>query len=353
MKLFEGVVGSKAYGTDLPESDRDIKGIYGQSVEDLISFNYKEQIEIGKDEVHYELRRFLQLLQTANPTMQELLWLPDDCILYTSPAFELIKENRKAFLTKKCFFTFGGFAVAQIKKAKGLNKKMNWEESKVIRKDILDFVYIYEEGKTKPIKVWLVENNMKQEYCGLVALNHFPNTYALYYDYASQYGADANTEYQTLGFKGLGDNFSNDLRVSSVPKYMTPSTIVNFNKDSYSSHCADYKSYEEWLKNRNTQRYVDIKDHGQLIDGKNMLHCMRLIETCAEIALTGKLNVRRPNAQYLIDIRKGKYSLEAILENCESNLKVLDSYYNDCDLPEDVDKEFVNDLLIQARKLYL
>lgn len=79
----------------------DYKGVYVQSVEDLIGFNYKEQIEVSKDECYYEVRRFLQLLQSANPTMLELLYMPDNCIIEKHPAFELIIANRDKFLTKK------------------------------------------------------------------------------------------------------------------------------------------------------------------------------------------------------------------------------------------------------------
>lgn len=43
--------------------------------------DYKEQINIDKDTCLYEIRRFLQLLCSGNPTMLELLYIPEDCIL--------------------------------------------------------------------------------------------------------------------------------------------------------------------------------------------------------------------------------------------------------------------------------
>lgn len=63
--LLKAIVGSQAYGTNTAGSDIDYKGVYAQPIEDLIGFNYKEQIEVSKDEAYFEVRRFLQLLQST------------------------------------------------------------------------------------------------------------------------------------------------------------------------------------------------------------------------------------------------------------------------------------------------
>lgn len=349
--VFKAIVGSQSYGTATPTSDIDYKGVYMQPIDELISFGYKEQIEVGKDECYYEIRRFIQLLQSANPTVLELLYSPQDCIIQSSPQFELLVKNRDKFLTQKCLLSFGGYAIAQIKKAKGLDKKMNWEKARVERKTPLDFVYCYVEGKTMPIEKWLQKEGKKQENCGLVALDHFRDCFALYYDYNAHYGQEANREYKVLGFKGVVSDDSNSVRLSSIPKGMTPATIAYYNKDGYSMHCKDYREYETWLENRNTQRYVDIKGHNQQIDGKNLLHCRRLLDMAMEIATDKTINVRRPNAEYLLSIRRGEVELDAIIEQAEKDLKGLDELFTNSGLPADCDKDFVNDLLLQVRHL--
>lgn len=338
--IFKAIVGSRSYGTSTPTSDIDYKGVYMQDVNELISFGYKEQFEAGKDECYYEVRRFMQLLQSANPTVLELLYSPTDCIIQTSSQFELLVKNRDKFLTQKCLLSFGGYAIAQIKKAKGLDKKMNWEKARIKRKTPLDFVYCYVNGKTMPIEKWLQIEGKKQENCGLVALDHFRDCFALYYS------GDVN-----LGFKGIVLDDSNSVRLTSVPKGMTPATVVYYNKDGYSMHCKDYREYETWLENRNTQRYVDIKGHNQKIDGKNLLHCRRLLDMAMEIATEKTINVRRPNAEYLLSIRKGEVELDAIIEQAEKDLKGLDELFANSGLPADCDKDFVNDLLLQVRHL--
>ena len=336
--LYRVIVGSQSYGTTIENSDIDYKGVYCQSIDELITFGYKQQINTNKDDVSYEIRRFIQLLKTANPTVLEMLFSPKDCIVEKHPAFDILVKNRHKFLTKNCLNSFGGYAIAQIKKAKGLDKKMNWEKERVVRKNPIDFTYVYLDGKTIPLFKYLEENNLEQEHCGLVALSHFKDCYSLYYDFN-----------KNLGYRGLAFEKSNDIRLSSIPKNEKPLAIISYNKDAYSIHCKEYKEYNEWVKNRNTQRYIDIKNHDQKIDGKNLLHCRRLLDMAMEIAKTGDLNVRRPNADYLIKIRKGLVPLNEIIENAERDIKKLNELFEKSSLPDNVSDEFINEILLEIR----
>lgn len=348
-QIFKAIVGSQAYGTATSTSDTDYKGVYMQSTEELISFGYKEQTDNGKDETHYEVRRFLQLAQSANPTMLELLFMPEQFILTITPEFELIRAHRTKFLTKRCAHSFGGYAIAQIKKAKGLDKKMNWETGKMERKTPLDFCYVYQEGKTVPLQKWLKTEGKSQEFCGLVALDHFRDCYAMYYDYHHHYGTHLNRICNPLGYKGIVLDDSNSVLVSSVSKGSQAEAIIHYNKDGYSQHCKSYREYHTWLEERNTQRYVDNTGHNQKIDGKNLLHCRRLLDMALEIANEGAINVLRPNREYLLQIRRGEVPLDDIIGKAEQDIAHLDSLYQTCSLPDDVDRNFVNDLLLEVR----
>lgn len=337
--LYRVIVGSQSYGTSVEGSDIDYKGIYAQDLDELIGFGYKEQRNNNKDDVDYEIRRFIELLETANPTVLEMLFSPEDCIVEKHPAMDILIKNRHLFLTKKCLYSFGGYAIAQIKKAKGLDKKMNWEKERVTRKTPIDFVYAEVDGKTIPVLKFLSDNYLKQEYCGLVALDHFKDGYAMYYDYSKG----------DLKYSGIVEENSNEVKLSCVPKGEKRIAVISYNKDGYTTHCKEYKEYIDWMKNRNTQRYIDIAGHNQQIDGKNMLHCRRLLDMAVEIAKTGDIKVRRPNAAYLISIRKGLVSLEEIIENAEKDIKDLDQLYANSSLPDKVDKKIVNDILLEIR----
>ncbi len=337
--LFETIIGSQAYGTAVEGSDVDMKGVYAQHPEDLMSFGYREQKRVSKDEEYFELKRFVQLAQSANPTVIELLWMPEDCVKHVHPAFQHLIDNRDAFLTKACRHSFAGYAIQQIKKARGLEKKMNWERDRVSKKSLIDFCYAYDGGKSIPLLEYLSSMGMDPDKCGLVNLPHFRDGYNMYY-----------SENPDLVYRGIeGKNYA--LKLSSVPKGEIPATMVHYNKDGFMQHSTDYKSYEVWLKERNTQRYVDLKNHGQKIDGKNMLHCMRLIDEAVEIAEQKTINIKRPNAEYLISIRKGEVDLEEILTQAEAGIDKMRQAFADCDLPDSIDAEHVNQLLMESRRL--
>ena len=336
--IFKAIVGSQAYGTNMPTSDVDHKGIYIQDNNDILSMRYVEQYDVTKDECYWEIWRFIELLSKANPTVLELLYSPEDCIVTTSPQYELLKKVRPNFLTKECRNSFGGYAMAQIQKAKGLNKKMNWERARIERKEPMDFCYVPIEGGSLPLKEWLADR--KQENCGLTAINHMVDYYHLYYDMSG-----------VQKFKGIQGENSNELRLSSIPKGWHPVTQVYYNKSEYSRHCREFNEYQEWLNNRNIARYVDVENHGQQIDGKNLMHCRRLLDMAIEIAKTGTLVVRRPNAEYLKSIRLGKVSLEQIIAQAEEDIYLLDGLYESSTLPETVQKGFSNDLLLELRTM--
>lgn len=337
--IFKALVGSHSYGTAIETSDHDYKGVYVQPDDDVLSFRYKEQYEEGKDEVYYEIRRFVHLLQSANPTVLELLFTPEDSVVLMLPSFEAVRQHRMAFLTIQCFASFGGYAVAQIQKAKGLNKKMNWEGKRLERKTPLDFCFAYENGKTFALEEFLSKRGLMQERCGLVALNHFEHCYALYYDNSAQ-----------PVYRGIVSDDSNDVRLSSIPKGAQPLTIINFNKSAYSQHCRQYREYETWLQERNTQRYVDVQGYQQKIDGKNLLHCRRLLDMALEIAEHGTLTVRRPNAQKLLRIRRGEVDLERIITEAEADIARLNSLAASSTLPNGVESDLCNDIVLEVRR---
>lgn len=379
--LFETIVGSQAYGTQTPTSDIDKKFVYILPQDYILGTGYVEQINVNKDYVGWEIRRFLELMASNNPTVLELLNSPKDCIVSKHPLFDDILAHKDDFITKICKDSFGGYARQQIKKAKGLDKKQNWEKDKVTRKDILDFCYVIEGEKSIPMKVFLDRRPHLQQFCGVVNIPNARDMYALYYDeeadrcfnpMLSEKTRKERKEYLKsqgrafgLGFKGLvkkgeGENEaeSNQLRLSSIPKVddlgheLKPIAIFTYNKDGYTMHCKDYKEYQEWLENRNEARYVETQEHGQKIDGKNMMHCIRLIRMAQEIGSGQGIKVRRPDAQELLSIRRGEVDLDNLIKMADQAIEEMDSIFDNSDLPNKVDPKLVNNLLIEIRKKF-
>jgi predicted nucleotidyltransferase len=371
--LYECIVGSQAYATNVETSDIDKKFVYILPEDCILGTGYVEQINVNKDYVGWEIRRFLELMDSNNPTVLELLNSPEDCIVSKHPLFDDILVHRDEFITKICKDSFGGYARQQIKKAKGLDKKQNWEKDKVTRKDVLDFCYVIEGEKSIPFKVWNEFKSYDEKFCGVVNVPNARDVYAVYFDgdaYScfSDKLADGHKELNKtrvkesgkpmgLGYKGLikvgeGANAaeSNQLRLSSIPKGETPICNIIYNKDGYTMHCKDYREYQEWLENRNETRYVETQGHGQRIDGKNMMHCIRLIRMAQEIGRGEGINVRRSDAEELLSIRRGEVDLDNLIQMADQAIEEMDSIFDNSDLPKKVDSGLVNSLLIKIRK---
>lgn len=336
--IFESISGSKAYDLDLPTSDTDIKGIFVLSKKDFYGLNYVEQISNeSNDVVFYDLKRFIELLIKNNPNLLDLLAAPEDCILYKDPVMDLIRPEM--FLSKLCRTTFAEYAIAQIRKAKGLKKKISNPVSKE-RKTILDFCYVVKDQGTVSLKEWLAEKGYRQEHCGLVKIPHMNEIYGLYCDPTG-----------ALKFKGImAKENSNEVALSSVPKGMPKEGILSFNRNGYSVYCKEYREYWEWVDKRNEERYENTISHGKNYDAKNIMHVFRLLDMAAEIALYKKVIVRRPNRDYLLSIRRGDFMYEDLVKQAEEKIEQVKELYERSDLPEIPDKEKAEELLVKIRE---
>jgi predicted nucleotidyltransferase len=389
LPLYLVIRGSHAYGTNLPESDVDYTGVFIQSQDSIYGMSYVEQINDDKNDiVIYEIKRFLELLYSNNPNILEILNTPEDCVIYKHPIFDEILNNSDKFITKQCANSFGGYAKTQVSKAKGQNKKQNWERERVTRKDILDFTYVIEGDKSIPWKIWnmtegpnsvglshFFSNGEKydEKFCGVVNVQNARDVYAVFYDkvahncFSEMVPEKDRNEIKKmieninsgfgLGFKGivkseegLSVSESNQLRLSSIPKGMTPICMITYNKDGYTQHCKEWSSYQKWLEERNEARWIDVKDHNQMIDGKNMMHCVRLMQMADEISEGKGIIVRRPNFGELIDIRKGKVDLQTLIDRVETKMIEIDKKFKNSTLPDFIDKKFIESILIKIRK---
>ena len=338
--LLKCISGSQAYGLALPHSDTDIKGVFVLPKAAYYGLNYTDQVNnVSNDEMYYEVKKFIDLLLKNNPNILELLATPDDCVLYKSSLMHLITQEM--FLSKLCNQTFGQYAYAQIKKARGLNKKiLNPMDKK--RKTILDFCYVVEGQGSAPLSKWLNDHQYEQEDCGLVRIDHMREMYTLFHK--RQVPGKLNGIYS--------DNLSDDVSLSSIPKGVSPLATMHFNKDGYSIYCKEYKQYWHWVNQRNEERYENTINHGKNYDAKNMMHVFRLLSMAEEIARYKKINVRRPDREYLLRIRGGEFIYDDLLKQAEEKIHDIDELFKKADLPDVPDATLAENLLIQVREKF-
>ena len=162
-------------------------------------------------------------------------------------------------------------------------------------------------------------------------------------------------EFVPKGYHGIvkEDGSSCYVHLDSIVKDDKPICWMSYNDDGFQSHCKQYKDYKDWEKKRNQARYESNLEKNY--DSKNIMHCVRLIQMGIELAKTGELNVDREKAgdrQFLLDIRNHKYEYDYLIDYCEKKKAEMDEAIKTSNLPEEIDKEFVNELLILVRSLF-
>ena len=336
--LLDTVAGSQAYGTAIEGSDEDRRGVFVAPRSFIGGLDAIEQVaDERNDQVYYELGHFVSLLLKNNPNALELLAMPEDCIRHRHPLFELLKPE--IFLSKLCAKTFGEYAMGQIRKARGLNKKIVNPQPEM-RLALLDFCHVPQGQGSVPVLAWLSDRNLDPRKCGLTAVQHAAGMFAIYHDPAANY-------------RGLVSPRDPDALIfSSVPKEAEPIGWMQFNHDAFRTHCKAHREYWEWVGQRNEERYTTNSQHGRGYDSKNLLHTIRLLDMAGEIAREGVLRIRRPNRDFLLRVRSGEFDYEDLVSRAEQQLVEVIDAFETCGLQDQPDRARVNRLLVEIRNAF-
>jgi hypothetical protein len=320
-KLFDTVTGSQAYGTATPLSDIDTKAIHIAHTHDILIGEAAQQYETkNPDHVSYELGRYLHLASTCNPNIVEML--------YCTPTFvhgwfqTNVLAHRDRFLTQQARRTFGGYAVAQIKKARGQNKKIV-NPMTGPKQTVENFCYIVHSGSTKPV---LLADHPNKHVLGLTRIKNM-SMFAVH-----------------LGSVGCVSEDGNNLLYTEETNSFTEKAAgyLYFNHDGWAQYQKAYAEYQDWVVNRNPNRILNGE-----YDSKNMMHTFRLLHMAKEILSGEGCNVHRPDAEWLLEVRSGKFSYDDLVVLAEQKLAELDTIVSP--LPETVDPKWLRRTLLDAR----
>src|SRR5512147_2127822 len=121
--LIKGIVGSQAYGLATPESDVDYMGVYKETTDFFSGLRLIQDKELTihttsdtHDLTAHEVSKFMRLALKSNPSILELLWLPERCYTEVSDAGHMLLDSRHWFasaeLVKNAYL---GYATQQFK----------------------------------------------------------------------------------------------------------------------------------------------------------------------------------------------------------------------------------------------
>lgn len=337
-RLVKMYAGSIAYGTNLPTSDVDYRGIFCASPINIRTpfFPVREYSDLSEEDTkYYELSHFMKLALDCNPNIIELLWTNDSDVVFRTPAYDMIRKNRHKLLSSKLAFTFSGYAVAQLKRITGHNKWINQPQSKEPPKQI-DFVSLvqnFTEAKVFNIKIAEYKDNYR-------LIPYGSNIYGL-------------IEYD--GYQTFSDDFTLNTVMDKDDSFdefqrKKPLFVVKYNKDEYNLAKEKWSQYWTWKTNRNVVRSALEEKHG--LDTKHAMHLVRLLRMGVEALRDEEIIVKRPDAEELLSIRSGAWTYEEIVTYAEKlDKEVREYWYKKTKLPKKPDVKFAASLLMDVQDI--
>ena len=171
-----------------------------------------------------------------------------------------------------------------------------------------------------PLSEWLTHQNLSEDSCALIGVNHAPGIYAIFHLPEAR-GIFSKKHDQAL-------------LCTSVPKDSKPLAWMHCNMDAWKKHCRAHKEYWQWVELRNEDRYRTNTSHGRGYDSKNLMHTLRLLEQATEIAQEGKIVLPRRNAEWLKQVKEGQYEYEDLLQIADEKHAEMEGAFENSDLPD-------------------
>jgi len=202
------------------------------------------------------------------------------------------------------------------------------------------------------------------DYCRIIEVDgktHRDKSHLLSWSQCSFLTKETNTIYkvwvigkfgEVLNFNGWTDEknctFYFEENISKYDKKFVG--LLFFAKDEFDQSLKEYNSWKQWKDNRNIKRHELEKKYN--FDTKHTSHLFRLMLGGLEILEKETYSVKRPEKDFLLDIRNGKYSYEWVIEKAEEFDKVvLPDAYEKSTLKHSVDKNLYVDIMIKLLKI--
>lgn len=291
--IYETVHGSRAYGLAGEDSDLDLKGILVGPPDWYRGFlSSPEQIELSKDHVRYEIRKFFRLATAANPTVLELLWTaPEDHRVVTAEGERLL-NHRSEFLSKRVEDTFVGYALSQLKRIKGhrswLLSPPNEEPSR--KRYGLPEMTLIAKDQLRAAEVLIEQGKLEEA-------------------------------------------------------ELTPNFLDIMQRErAYRQARREWDNYRSWKRNRNPARAELEARFGY--DTKHAQHLVRMLRMGVEILRHGELHVSRSDADELRAIRAGAWSYDELIERAEALGAQVHQAAGESALPAAPNEERLNELCV-------
>lgn len=376
------MAGSHAYGMATEKSDIDIRGIiiptkeyfhgtlnnfeqyqgqYPRDVQAILYLN-KRDVGVGSvieriesisgrkvldteelDSVVYGLHKFIKLASDCNPNIIELLFTDESSHIKSTSFFEELHNNRNLFLSMKAKFTFSGYAFSQLKRIKTHrhwlinppSHKPTREEFGLINRTLIskDQLLAAESLIKRKVDSWIfLDEELPREILESVRKNTVKSIKEIWSSLASDCYKlsykDKSLSFDPLVVPVVDDELDlNQLEMAAAKLlgYDDNFLIYLDQERHYRSAKIYYNQYNHWKASRNKTRALNEMKYGY--DTKHASHLIRLLKMGKEILSEGKVIVKRPDSQELLDVRNGHLTFDELMEYSKKLQDELDDIY--------------------------
>jgi len=294
--------GSHVYGTNLPTSDKDFKGVYLPTAEQILlqkiqptivrntkADSSQKNTALDEDYEWFSLDHYLKLLLDGQTVCIDMLFTPANHHSHSGPVWAEIQANRHKLISKKAG-AFVGYCRTQANKYGIKGSRVN-----AVREVVETFRLFNPDSRLWQYESHLDEIASKLEFISL----------------------DTKTElFECCGRKTpLGIKVKDALAV-----------------------------YEKVLDQYGQRALMAERNDG--VDWKALMHAVRIANEAVELFQTGFVTQPRPEADLLLQIRKGELPYQEVAERIEGLLGEVEAASSTSGLPEKPDYAFAESLLL-------
>ena len=296
--------GSKAYGTNLPESDTDLRGFAIERRKDIYGISSFEQFEDrATDTVIYGLKKFVSLCKACNPNVIEMLGTKPEHILCINEIGMLLRENADLFLSKRAYVTFTGYAIAQLRR---LQNALCHDAYTPVQQ---------EEHIQKSLESMM--RKMQKQY----EMGDGSVTFSL--------GKSGHAEQEEI---------LTSVHIDGVPLRK----FLELNNDITNM----LRNYGKLNKRNKKKDVPHLRKHA--------MHLVRLYLMGIDILKGRSIHTYRDKEhELLMGIRNGTVSFDEVFQLVDDYEKEIEQAYHDSPLPDQPDEDAINDMLIKIYRQYL
>lgn len=351
------VAGSRAYGIHRAGSDVDLKGFAIPPADHVLGILRSFQVEDRPEAMEvflptltdeerevsartklegsvYGLRKLARLALDCNPHVLDVLFCREEEVRVATSIGRAFREAREKVLSQRARYSFGGYAVSQLKRIQTHRKWLLDPPTK--RPERADF--------------------------GLPERPAVPREHQLAAEAAVKKRLDRWTPdlsnldpSEAIRLRELLVETFAEMRLTDDERYRRAGRSVGLSDNlvqillqerAYKAARQHFEQYRTWKRRRNVERAGLEAEYGY--DTKHGAHLVRLLTMALEVVETGRVHVWRGDrdADELLAIRGGAWSYDRLLGWTEEQDARLDAATRNTALPAKPDRSGVDALVV-------